>query len=116
MTEGNKQGGRRKSLAWIKWTEKAVLLMKWGIDPIPEELLPVKLVFIVSGKVRKSRDLSNMQKIVEDCLVKAGVIPDDKWPIVCGIATEYDSTSYAEAPPTIRIEFHANSTLWRQTN
>lgn len=41
----------------------------------------VRAVFYVPD--RRRRDLVNLLEALDDCLVRAGVLPDDCWAIIC---------------------------------
>lgn len=106
-----KNGRRVKSEEYRAWGQKATLMFKLHLAPVPESALPVKIVIVVEGKVNARRDLSNMIKIVEDSLVNAGIIPDDNVKCVTGSAIEYVP---GEQEGTVRIELHGSDTVWRR--
>ncbi len=114
MTETNRYGkGRRKSKEWVAWTNKAILQFKLGIQPIEAHEYPVRILGIVEGDLNPRRDLSNMAKILEDALVKAGIITDDASGYVIGSGIEYDYESFPGKLPTIRIEIQSAKFIWR---
>lgn len=73
-------GGRVKTPAYKAWLEEAGYHLKiaWGNLGRPEiEKQPMRLT--IEAGIGRHRDLSNCCKAVEDLLVAALPVPDDRW-------------------------------------
>jgi crossover junction endodeoxyribonuclease RusA len=86
----NTKRGRAYSLTAKNWlTNAAVALAEQRVRGVKG---PVKISYRIGKPDNRRRDISNLVKVMEDCLVKNGVIEDDSLVEAFAISCDQDVT------------------------
>lgn len=98
-----KRGGRAKSAAYKAWIEEAGWHLKraWSAQGKPEISAQPMRLHLDLGLTDRRRDASNCAKAIEDLLVAALPVPDDRWndEIVIRRSTEADGLARVRLEP-----------------
>ena len=108
-SQGFKKVGSRiiiyPSKEYRAWEAKAIADDLYGIAPIPWESIAAEMTIFAPDK--RSADLSNKWESIADCLVKAGILPDDNWFVLDAVTLKFGGVD--KKNPRAEVKFWESS-------